>query len=443
MILLLPLAFALFVANNRLLANLLFFGFMTSGFGLVPSELFGVKAIDGARAYVVLCSIYLWIAGEMKVADLRGMRFIKPLTYFGLSLFASLMLGLLYHGDSFYETVNFLRKYSLLLSFLPLVYMKTDSRESLMRWLAYLVFAQTFIYVLQPFVGYQILIGTPPREDGFMGFQRYYNIPLLTLPMTIYFIFTKTTMLKKAAYVGLGILATLFCASRGGLAGAILAVVFGKMCSGNIIKNISLSILMALLTFGISTKIFEGELGRKTISDIKLSLSGDYYSDYSEGRHDQDATFSFRISLLAERFNYLWHHPRDFLFGVGAVHEFSPRTREFGFIIGTRCDECPDGYTTIETVDIAWATLLMRLGIIGTTLYLLSLSALFVEFWINRKTSLGLIGVTIIAYYFLTAIGNGELARQENFVLLFLLWALNRAAIFEKTVSAAYSIERK
>ena len=106
--------------------------------------------------------------------------------------------------------------------------------------------------------------------------------------------------------------------------------------------------------------------GTSTVEDIQLVLRGGDAVTMGES----GGTFSFRIGMLLERFDYLVENPEYLLTGVGDIHEDSPNCyRRFNFTLGTVNAGRTYGHCIIESGDIAWVPLLLRYGLIGIFLY--------------------------------------------------------------------------
>ena len=77
---------------------------------------------------------------------------------------------------------------------------------------------------------------------------------------------------------------------------------------------------------------------------------------------------TFRLALLAERYEYLKKNPQYFLFGLGNVHERDfPEIFEIGLY-----DEERGRTIQLDTSDIAWVGILLRMGIVGVFLFILA-----------------------------------------------------------------------
>lgn len=79
----------------------------------------------------------------------------------------------------------------------------------------------------------------------------------------------------------------------------------------------------------------------------------------------------FRLAMLIERFDYLIENPQYLLFGVGAIHEDSPKCfNRFNFTLGTYNEERKYGFCLIESGDITWVPVALRYGLVGIAIHL-------------------------------------------------------------------------
>jgi hypothetical protein len=76
--------------------------------------------------------------------------------------------------------------------------------------------------------------------------------------------------------------------------------------------------------------------------------------------------FSFRIFQAAERLNYISQSFQYEIFGVGSITE---QNFPYIFKIGLRNES--GIVTQLDTADIAWSLLFLRLGFLGTFIYLI------------------------------------------------------------------------
>ena len=116
--------------------------------------------------------------------------------------------------------------------------------------------------------------------------------------------------------------------------------------------------------------------------------------------------FSFRLALLMERLMYVVSDIPKILFGVGFIHENNIKQL---FFIGLK--HPITGITAqIETPDISWAITVLRYGIVGTILLLMSFIKYLKFFSKYLKTEFGIIGFLFIILSLLSSFITNQYA---------------------------------
>ena len=116
--------------------------------------------------------------------------------------------------------------------------------------------------------------------------------------------------------------------------------------------------------------------------------------------------FSFRLALLFERLIYVTSDIPKIFFGVGFIHENSIQQL---FIIGLK-DSITGKITQIESADISWAITVLRYGIVGTILLLMSFMKYLKFFSKHLKTEFGIIGFLFIILSLLSSFITNQYA---------------------------------
>lgn len=85
----------------------------------------------------------------------------------------------------------------------------------------------------------------------------------------------------------------------------------------------------------------------------------------------RSSTILYRMACVTERFDYMTHNPQYLLFGVGTVHENSPKNHYNVFVTGLNNDKLKFHKETVSSDDITWVNVMMRYGMIGVVLFML------------------------------------------------------------------------
>ena len=109
-----------------------------------------------------------------------------------------------------------------------------------------------------------------------------------------------------------------------------------------------------------------------------------------------DGSVTFRFLLTQERFSYIAQDPVTLLFGIGNVTEDH---FDGHFQIGHLNED--GGITQLDTGDIAWALCFLRLGLLGTIIWI-GISLKFLWCFFKRKNSS--LSVPLISYLILNLV---------------------------------------
>lgn len=153
------------------------------------------------------------------------------------------------------------------------------------------------------------------------------------------------------------------------------------------------------------------------VADFVNAISGGY-----EMANVQD-NLSFRLAHLLERLLYVFTTPERFAFGAGMLTEESPEAGQLGFIVGYK-----DESGTILQVnmgDIAWSTLILRFGVIGTLLFLALYMRSIALVWRARESEFSTSGSAYLILFLLTTITSSLTIEPHMFAALSMLVALS------------------
>lgn len=333
------------------------------------------------------------------------------------------------------ENVNILmsiqtfRHILLLLLFRPLMGLSIKQSQKIFRNILILSIIGALIYLLQPIVGRYLLYGYQYADTD--GISRYANIPMFTALYIFIYAFKLNSKWNIFIFF-LFTLCLIMTLSRS------LLIIIVLLLSIIIIKYYSFSqkiiflIMFVCLGVIVSGPIIQRFSKSDTLSDIENGAKMKSVNDF-----DNQGTFSFRIAMLTERFDYLYSKGK-LLCGVGQIHEQSPYTgKHFNFHIGvTTFDE--QGKMTIEQLDssdTAWASILIRGGLICVMLYcFLYYELLKVLCTYNKRVtkdfSIMVYGTIFFIYFMiLTSLSGSMLTQEKNILIIFLLLS----TIFNKT----------
>lgn len=169
----------------------------------------------------------------------------------------------------------------------------------------------------------------------------------------------KINKARRYTYLAILILSLLASSTRS----IALAIVFGFMiciyfCSRNKANSFG-KMFLFIFVAGAVTMFTPGL--KERFSQLNTELRA------SRTNNDVDGNTTFRLMHFAERFEYLQERPMQLMFGVGnVIEEDFPDIFYLGLF-----NESEQRTTQLDTGDITWSPVLMRLGVIGIVLFLI------------------------------------------------------------------------
>ena len=392
-------AIGLYIRGYKVPALLIFFFFLTSGFNLVPEELIINRIVTKSSDYAILIIVGIIILDSLYVKN-----FLKPDKLLWLILIFCAFLGLcvIYNkfiiGTGWKEIIRTLRYNILWLAYLVFRNLTKDQLHYLMKCLFLTTVVCSALYLLQIVLDEHILNKTVRYESEIFGMTipRFYNQPdmlqIFTF-MAIYFNPYKG-VLKMTTTVIL-VMALLGAFHRSLFISFVLAISIGYTIQLPRAKRVAVITSISIIAFVFVVFFGYKFANSRTVKDIALVASGNIAAiedlDIDMSIEElQNSTFTFRISHLLERNQYLIDHPKAMFFGAGLMTEDSKLTNSmFNFKIGL-IDEAKGRIYQLDTPDISYSVLLMRYGYVGTLLVLSLFIFLMSFFYKNHENPVGL-----------------------------------------------------
>lgn len=313
---------------------------------------------DGALCLVMLLFLLPKRSKIEPTEDYKLLNKIVKIFFCYLSFL--IVIDLIFNGISLLSIVKTSRHWLFLL-FLYVVarYPKNVLFKALTITL-WIVVIVSFVILLESVWGVEILF---ERKVDDLGVLRgvvppYYGIFFSILVYANYWEYNKT---KQYLLLAILVLPQLLSATRS----VALAILLGILLyiyffSKNKLKA-SCKILFACMFLGTVMLSIPG------LRQRMLAVQEEYKNTNSKEITVEGNT-TFRLALLAERYEYLKKNPQYFLFGLGNVHE-----RDFPEIFEIGLHDEERGRTIqLDTGDIAWVGILLRMGIVGVFLFILA-----------------------------------------------------------------------
>lgn len=257
---------------------------------------------------------------------------------------------------------------------------KRIDMQSLQKAFKYIIYLNIFggiLYYLQ-FLGVTniLMTNTEITTDG-GGIQRFTNSPYLTIPILLYLFFSNTYIKHRLIliffYLGLFVLPM----GRGALIATVAVSLFYLFAKKRIrlkqlvVIGLAFCIFQPIISYRFSEK---GSTGSGVINEMKESarlLTERNFSGYnSQSLIYNDGTFAFRMTMVAERINYLSESFIRLLIGEGTIHESSNSIKRYNFNVGTLITEGGALHMQqIDTNDVAFISHIFRYGFIYLMIY--------------------------------------------------------------------------
>ena len=143
-------------------------------------------------------------------------------------------------------------------------------------------------------------------------------------------------------------------------------------------------------------------------------------SSQSLGNIESEDNFTYRLAHSNERLQYILETPAKAVRGLGFVTE--ENYKENAFIVGL-WSRSKEKIVQLDTGDIAWSILFLRLGLLGLAVYLSIYFKLTSLMFKNRKISpiYGVYATTFIVFLTFTSLGNTIITMGEFFFIPLLL----------------------
>jgi len=398
-------AIFLYLRNYKIPALLLFFFFVTSGFDLIPEEVTKLAFISKGSDYAFLILIgIIFIDSLCNRGYFNRDNFTKYLIVFASFLVICIFYSRFSLSLNWADILRTSRYQFFWIAYFVFRYAAKDTLEMLLKWLFFVALITAFLFLLQIFIDKNILLKTEVNYVRFFGVKisRYYNQPDMLFFFTFMALYHNPLKgIPKYLSILLLLAATLGAFHRSVFGCFLFAIITGYAIGLPRIKRVYFVVIaLVVLFFAIALGGYKFAHSR-TFTDIQSVLSGNFADTEFDITNLGNATFTFRVLHLLERNQYLLDHPKAMLLGAGLIPEDSKLVEQmFDFKVGL-IEELSGSTSQISTGDISYSILLLRLGYLGTFLYLFLIGYLMVFFYKKRANGYGLFSFL----YLVVAIG--------------------------------------
>lgn len=335
----------------------------------LPSDAFPVKGEDLLYLQIIFISIREF--SRNKNYFKREGLFSKLLWILLIYQIFEFVISYITGADTLIYIIKVARINIIYLAFFYLRKIPLKSYQSFINIMLIVNIVEGIFYYLQ-IAGFDgILQGRVDEANYSDELVRYANGPIMASFFIIYFLLGHFSPLKKIlAIIFFGITVVLGM-SRGNMfsiAGTLVAFIFIKR-KFNYLPGLIVFLIVGYIVAMPILQYRSNEGRESTLDDIKNIVTAPDITQI--GFSGGEGTFTFRVAMLVERYEYLRDNPQYLLTGVGDIHEDSPNCyNRFHFLIGTVNADRYYGYCQIESGDITWVPILVRYGLIGMVIYL-------------------------------------------------------------------------
>lgn len=271
-------------------------------------------------------------------------------------------------------------------------YIPTNEIEKLIKYLLNLTALITVIMLIEFFTGIQILGREAMIETSKTGSS--FTRASIPSTFTLFFMFLLFSdyfkITKKAKYIYIALFSAIIITSM--IRTMFIATVIGMLMLVWL-KGKGKEKIRSLIgtTFAVAI-LFVVALSNPVINE--RFTSGFNEVQTFDTNKEVEGNFSFRLLQMDERVQYLIKSPQYSIFGIGNIIE-----EKFPDIFQIGLKDENGRATQLNTGDIAWSLLFLRLGFFGTFIYLLFyIKFLRLTFNLRRRS---LIGATTFLFLFI------------------------------------------
>lgn len=361
---------------------------------------------DGALILILL--MFILYNKKSPCAGNANLKPIHNITYIFFAYFAfTIFIDLVINGTSIVSVLKTSRHWLCLLAVLVIPKLPYNVLYKAIRIIFYITIVISAINVIEFITGTEYFTNTL-MEDGVRrgALPSYYALFYLFAVFTDYLKFSKV---KKYIYLAILAASLLVSSTRSIALGIVVGV---AVC----IYFLSANKFTSFLKLGfLCIFIYIASFAMPTLHKRFNEAFDEFTSMESSSKNlDVEGNMTFRLYMLAERYQYLKTSPQYHLFGIGNVIEQDFPTT---FYIGGFNKEMQRP-TQLDTGDIAWPSVILRLGMIGLVLFLIMV---FKFIFFTNKIPKDRMCITLKAFLisnlFVTSFAESRFSRGEFWIM--------------------------
>jgi hypothetical protein len=298
--------------------------------------------------------------------------------------------------------------------------------EKVFRAVIYITSVACVLYCLQ-YVLHTALLNSitsdMQMDEAGAARSRYYNVPVFVCPVLFFLFYPGNVFNIKYRWPQLGItaLAVVLTQHRNLMLAVFLCYLLYMLMNNKL--RLANAILYGVLGTGLLVAV-------DTMMDNRLSKGLEDISKASSARAvkymnialSDLSTTEFRKHLFNERLHYVMKSDATFFFGIGLMTDDSKQAQSLSFYIGIPDDD--GNISQIANIDIAWASLILQLGIVGTCLFILMHLVWLKDFYTLRRNAYMQVGVLFLVSLFISSLYGSLISMPYTMCMNMLFVAL-------------------
>jgi hypothetical protein len=423
-------AIVLYLLDYRVLALIIFFFFITSGFNLIPEEVMDIGPISkgGDFAFFTLAGIVI-IDSFCRKNYLKVDDFSRYLLLFGVFLVLCIAYSKWILGASWMEIFRPVRYYFFWIAYFVFRSMKKEALEQILRILFIVVVCLSVLFLLQILLNTHILNEAQKSafSIGNLKLPRFYNQPETLQFFVLVAIYRNPYKnVWKRITTAILVLALLGAFHRSLMGWFVMVLLLGYLVRLSRLRRIQVLLILGVITIGGISFAGVKLAKSRTFADLQSVAKGNFIDVETtmDVEELESATFTFRLALFYERNQYILEHPRAMLLGVGLMPDESPLVDKlFDFDIGL-VNKQTNKTQQLETGDMSYCLLILQLGYLGAALFLAVWIYLAVFFYKHREHKYGLLSFLYIIFALLSGLFSSYIVLPINYIMPLITYSI-------------------
>jgi len=353
---------------------------------------------DYGLMYIAIILIYKLYTNNLKKLP-QELKFVNYLLVF---IFIAIFVDLTYNGTS---VDDIFRSSRLWLFFLFVYLLPSFSKDEILvtiKWIIYITIIELFLFLLEPLFGMAFFSDAGTIKALTIDPNGRYALIPPYLIFVFSWIYAGNIIKYKNIILGLLFIAFVLTLTRSLILAILMVVIFSIFLVKGVssLKRISIVVFLFLFAFSIS---FYEPLAKRFDEGA---------SEFHSSRIEEKGNMTYRLLLAGERLDFILKDVETTIFGIGYITE---KHYHGHFKIGLKNDE--GEVIQLDTGDIAWALLFIRLGLVGTFIFIALYIKLLNYFFKNRENRYALAGFYYL-FIFLLLSTAGTIITMGTFIVI-------------------------